>query len=604
MSKKIDFSELKTSWTKYDIVRVMEVIHNVETIEKFKNKEANIDEPILRSFLGLKSLKDPIPQYWIEIQNYPNEKQLFALLSTIFTHGEIINEFATKYSTGNMKGIFKVEEGKQYTNIRSALIESGAAEPIYRRTPKVPYDFTTILRNPKVGKLFKQVLLERISRLTDDELSNEEFYQICFSNNFHKALSLSEDQLKFWLDGSSPIEYDFIKDGFIEKVKILNFFSVEEAKLDFKNSKEIYFLGENGDGKSLILMGIYLAFNGNFVSEKTDLEETGKVVDILRNNIIFKLTGYDDRKQEYNSQRGIFLNNIFAYGTHRGRYSTDEPEEYGFMSLFDSEQTLVNPVSWLKDQKLLELEKSLDESNAIGEEKNLPYSYPVELLEQMFFDLLEKNVDIKIEGSGVTFKEKGTILTFDQLSEGYKGILIFVSDLLFRLSKIATDGKRITDLMAIVLVDEIDLHLHPKWQRVIIGKLRKLFPNIQFIFTTHSPTMIQGASEDAIIFRVYRNKEDGKTRVSDPYYRKNLDHLMINTILTSPLFGLDDSRMNSDDNDSDTSETYLLYRINKKLKEVLRIQKSEGKKFIDDKEIDDLIQNIINEELGNNDKNN
>ena len=150
------------------------------------------------------------------------------------------------------------------------------------------------------------------------------------------------------------------------------------------------------------------------------------------------------------------------------------------------------------------------------------------------------------------------------------------------------------------------MHLHPKWQRVLIGKLRKLFPNVQFIFTTHSPTIIQGASEDAMMFRVYRTKEDGKTKVSEPYYRKDepyyrkdLDHLMINTLLTSPLFGLGDSRMNSADNDADTSETYLLYRINKKLEEELEKQKTVGKEFINDKTIDDLIQKIIKDELGN-----
>jgi len=379
----------------------------------------------------------------------------------------------------------------------------------------------------------------------------------------------------------------------------LNFFSVEQTSLDFKKAKEIYFLGENGDGKSLILMAIYLAFNGNYITEKTVREKTGRASDILRNDKNTILTGFDDKGLEYNPQKGVYLENFFAYGTHRGRYSTDKPEEYGFMSLFDSEQTLVNPVSWLKDQKLLELEKSLDAHNAVGELKELPNSFPVALLEKMFYELLEKNVEIKIEGTGVSFKEKGTNLTFDQLSEGYKSILIFVSDLLYRLNKNASEGEKTTDLKGIVLVDEIDLHLHPKWQRVIIGKLRKLFPNVQFIFTTHSPTIIQGASEDAIMFRVYRTKEDGKTKVSDPYYRKDLDHLMINTLLTSPLFGLDDSRMNSADNDSDTSETYLLYRINKKLEEELEKQKSAGKEFINDKAIDDLIQKIIKEELGN-----
>lgn len=600
MSEKVDFSRLKTSWTKYDIVRVIEVIHNVQTIERFKNKEAKIDEPILRSFLGIKSLNDPIPDYWIEIQKYPNEKNLFALFAAIFTHGEIVNEFASKYSQGEMQGLFKIEPGKQYTNIRSALIESGAAEPIYRRTPEVPYDFTPIFQNPEVGKLFKQVLLERISRLTTSKTDDDEFYNICFSNYFHKALSVSEEQFKSWLEGTIGFATTFAS-GFLEKVIIKNFYSVEEAKLSFENSKEIYFVGENGDGKSLILMGIYLAFNGNFISKKTDLEDTGKVADMLRNNKSFQLIGYDDNEQEYNPQKSLFLNNLFAYGTHRGRYSTDKPEVYGFMSLFDNEQTLINPVSWLKDQKLLELEKSFDEMNMIGEDKSLPDSYPAELLESMFFDLLEKNVEIKIEGTGVSFKEKGSTLTFDQLSEGYKSILIFVSDLLFRLNKIANDSKLPTDLKAVVLVDEIDLHLHPKWQRVIIRKLRKLFPNVQFFFTTHSPTIIQGASEDAIIFRVYRNKDDGKTRVSDPFYRKNLDHLMINTVLTSPLFGLEDSRMNPNDSNSDTSETYLLYRINNKLKEELDKQKTAGKKFISDNEIDKLIQKIITEELDKND---
>lgn len=601
MSLQIDFTRLTTSWTKFSIVHVMEVIHDIETIEKFKRKEAPIDEPILRSFLGIKTLEDSIPKYWIEIQKYPSEKSLFALFATIFTHGGVVKEFADKYSKGNMKGVFKVEPGKQYTNIRSALVESGAAEPVYRRALEVPYDFTPIFQNPEIGKLFKEVLLERISRLTKSPISDEDFFNVCFANDFHKALSVSEQQFKSWINGEQSSET-----GFIKSVNILNFFSVEEAHLDFGSSKEIYFLGENGDGKSLILMATYLAFNGNYITEKTDQERTGKASDILRNNRNIQLSGFDDRGREFNPKKGIFLNNFFGYGTHRGRYSTDKPEEYGFMSLFDNDQVLLNPISWLKDQKLLELEKTLDENNMIGEVKELPNSFSVPLLEEMFYDLLEKHVEIKIEGTGISFKEKNASLTFDQLSEGYKSILIFVSDLIYRLNKNAKNGQGTKDLKGIVLVDEIDLHLHPKWQRVIIKKLRTIFPNVQFLFTTHSPTIIQGASEDAIIYRVYRNSSDGKTKVSDPYFRKDLNRLMINTLVTSPLFGLDDSRLNPDENFSDTSETYLLYRINRKLEETLEAQKQAGKVFASDKEIDNLIQRIINEELDNNkdDKNN
>jgi hypothetical protein len=594
MENQIDFAGLKTSWTKFDIVQVMEVVDSLDTLQKFKNKQAIIDGPILRSFLGIKSLEDPIPNYWVELQNYPDEKPLFAFLAVLFTHGEIVNEFATKYAMGNMKGIFKMQPGKQYTNIRSTLIVSGAAKPIYRRTEEVPYDLTPVFRIGALGVLFKEVLTERILRLSKKNILDSDFYNICLTNNFHIALSLTEKEFESWLEGNSlNISYT---NEFIEEVEIKNFFSIDEIFLDFNGSKEIYFLGENGDGKSLILMAIYLAFNGNFILGNTDLEQTGKAVDIIRNNR--NLLGIDAKSQEYGFNKENYIKNLFAYGTHRGRISSDNPEEYGFMTLFDSEKTLTNPVAWLKDQKLLEFEKRLDDISMFPEKENLPYSYSVKLLEQILFDLLEKSVEIKIEGEGVSFIEKGHKLTFDQLSEGYKSILIFVTDLLYRLSKNAKHSQAIRELKGVVLVDEIDLHLHPKWQELIIPKLRKIFPLIQFVFTTHSPTMIKGASNDAIIFRVYRNAEDGKTRVSEPYLRKDLNQLMINTLITSPLFGLDDSRLDSNNDNSDTSETYLLYRINIKLEETLAAQKKAGKMFVSDSEIDNIIQQIIDEELG------
>ncbi|NJB70906.1 putative ATP-binding protein involved in virulence [Saonia flava] len=595
MALEVNLSKLKTSWTKYDIVQVMEVIHSEETLKKFVNKEAPINEPILRSFLGMKSLDNKIPHYWLEIQNYPSEKQLFALFALIFTHGEIIKKFAEIYSTGGMKGVYVFEEGrKEHTNLRSALVESGASEPYLRREKLVPFDFSPIFQNLEVGKLFKKVLEERVTRLTKVRPSESEFYNICFSNNFHKTLSVSETQFKSWLEGRM-----ISINSYVEKVKIKNFFSISEAYLnEIDGAKEVYFLGENGDGKSLVLMAIYLTYNKFFITEQTDKEKTGRVVDILQKNKEMELSGVDSSGKNYRNKNVGYLSNLFAYGTHRGRYSTDDTEQYGFMSLFDSNETLINPISWLKDQKLIEFEKEINVSNMNSEEKNIPSSISIRFLENMFFELLEKNVIVKIEGSEVTFIEKGTKLNFDQLSEGYKSIVIFISDLLYRLKKNQSDITDIRKLYGIVLVDEIDLHLHPKWQRVLIQKLRGLLPNVQFIFTTHSPTIIQGASNDAVIYRVYRNSEDGKTRVSEPYFRKDLNHLMINTLLTSPLFGLENSRLDNENDYSNTSETYLLYRINKKLEIELNRQKKQGKEFISDNQIDSLIDDIIDEELG------
>ena len=60
-----------------------------------------------------------------------------------------------------------------------------------------------------------------------------------------------------------------------------------------------------------------------------------------------------------------------------------------------------------------------------------------------------------------------------------------------------------------MLVDEIGVYLHPKWQYTIVRKLRSWFPLVQFIFTTHSPIVIMGASKDAAFYKVY--KEGGVT---------------------------------------------------------------------------------------------
>lgn len=583
----IDITKLKTSWTKFDIVRTLEVVYDIETIEKFKTKEAPIDEPVLRAFLGVKKLSDPTPEFWYEIQQFPKEKGLFALLATIFTHYYIIEEFANDFSTGDMKGTFFIKDGhKQYTNIRSCLVESGAASPIYRKMKQVPYDLSIILTNNQVGKIFKKLLLQRISSITDEKLTNKEFYEICFKYNFHKAISLNKTQFEKWLEGEN-FKSSRETPSYIDKAEIKNFYAINEVYLDFNESKEVYFLGENGDGKSLILMALYLTFRGNFITERTEKEKTGRISDIIRENIKLVLKGTDSRDNEYDIKKNLYLNNIYAYGTHRGRTDSDNYEQYGFMSLFSSKEELINPETWLQKQKLIELE-----SNKSDHKTNLNKS--ISELENIFMELLEKNVEVQVNGNGVKFIEKGRSLEFEQLSEGYKSIIIFVVDLLYRLSNSEFRNKKdIFQSTAVVLVDEIELHLHPKWQRVLIGKLRTIFPNIQFIFTTHSPTIIQGAGEDAIIYRVYRNKDDGMTKVSDPYFRKNLDHLMVNTLVTSPLFDLEDSRMDTNNEDSDTSENYLMYKIYNQVSLRLESRKEKEGSFLTDEEIDNLISDVL-----------
>ncbi|MCY7275245.1 MAG: AAA family ATPase [Phormidesmis sp. CAN_BIN44] len=97
--------------------------------------------------------------------------------------------------------------------------------------------------------------------------------------------------------------------------------------------------------------------------------------------------------------------------------------------------------------------------------------------------------------------EKFGELVVNQLSDGEKGLLAMVGDLARRLA-IANPG--LADPLqgeGIVLIDEIELHLHPEWQRRIIPSLTQTFPNCQFIITTHSPQIL-GEIQDGIVYRL------------------------------------------------------------------------------------------------------
>lgn len=93
------------------------------------------------------------------------------------------------------------------------------------------------------------------------------------------------------------------------------------------------------------------------------------------------------------------------------------------------------------------------------------------------------------------------LMPFNNLSDGFRNMIAMVSDIAHRASKLnphlAENAARETK--GIVLIDELDLHLHPKWQRRVALDLQKAFPNLQFITTTHSPFIIQSLKPGQVI---------------------------------------------------------------------------------------------------------
>jgi predicted ATP-binding protein involved in virulence len=88
-----------------------------------------------------------------------------------------------------------------------------------------------------------------------------------------------------------------------------------------------------------------------------------------------------------------------------------------------------------------------------------------------------------------TINHNGNKFGFNQLSDGYSAIIDFVSDLILKMQT-PDSLTRFYEKEGIVLIDEIETHLHIELQRLILPFLTKVFPNIQFIVTTHSPFVL------------------------------------------------------------------------------------------------------------------
>ncbi len=106
--------------------------------------------------------------------------------------------------------------------------------------------------------------------------------------------------------------------------------------------------------------------------------------------------------------------------------------------------------------------------------------------------------------SSLTISKNEKDLNISQLSTGEKTTLLMVVDIAMRLA-IANSGNKSLYGEGIVLIDEIDLHLHPQWQREVISALLATFPNLQFIVTTHSPQVLSKVKKESIFIL-----EDGR----------------------------------------------------------------------------------------------
>lgn len=133
----------------------------------------------------------------------------------------------------------------------------------------------------------------------------------------------------------------------------------------------------------------------------------------------------------------------------------------------------------------------------------------------------------------IIFDVNGERVPTISLSDGYRSVLALGGDLVWRLITAFPNSPNPLHERGVVLIDELDIHLHPSWQRQIAGWLRRQFPNVQFIVTTHSPFVAAGAGEDAITYKL--TVGDGASSIS---MAQDLFAMSADDILKSDAFGM------------------------------------------------------------------
>ncbi len=216
-----------------------------------------------------------------------------------------------------------------------------------------------------------------------------------------------------------------------------------------------------------------------------------------------------------------------ALSVHEGNHSTD--------SLFIEDMPLRNAEEWL-----LQADYAASKEQAAQGEASRRRDAIQQLLIGILPDVSALRFAPPKAGNPTSRVEAQTPygwVAMRSLSLGYRALIAWMVDLASRLFERYPESPNPLAEPAVVLVDEIDLHLHPTWQRQLIGYLTERFPNTQFIVTAHSPLVVQSATDANIV--VLRREGDHVVIDNDV---ESIQGWRVDQILTSDLFGLETAR--------------------------------------------------------------
>jgi predicted ATPase len=170
---------------------------------------------------------------------------------------------------------------------------------------------------------------------------------------------------------------------------------------------------------------------------------------------------------------------------------------------------------------------------------------------------------------------------FEELASGVRSLVAMISDIVLSIVEQNREQVETTNYKGVILIDEIDIHFHPKMQKQIVEILSAWFPKVQFIVSTHSPVTLLGAPENSVFYKVERSVEKGIIARRLEHVETNLKNMLPNVILTSDLFDMDEiiANSNKDIDDLIIEDDYKKIENKRQLDKELNILKSQDNEF-------------------------
>ncbi len=331
---------------------------------------------------------------------------------------------------------------------------------------------------------------------------------------------------------------------YINKIRLVNFRGMEDLTVEFAQGVNVI-IGDNGAGKTSLLNGINSILKSFFASAKIEKKDV---------RVSFANVGDATQSMTYYTptiiQAFVHLKDKeYECVCSKRNESSETKNTPGFIAellrLMENDSRHVLPLfNYQSDRRNLLLEEKMEQTPTGRIERRQGYKgafsgifdansvqkwcFQMELNEfqqkKKFseYENFKKNISRFIEyieekkvSSNVYFdSEIWSLAYFDgkskqplyNLSSGYQSVLCMIMELAYRAVLLNPTLDNFETLEGIVIIDEIDMHLHPKWQWKILDALHTTFPSVQFIVATHSPIVLSSAKDSRLIFMTSPNE--------------------------------------------------------------------------------------------------